>query len=241
MRFLSSAHPISLGAARSPRRRQQLPFLACPGGQKLPPLEYAPAFGGSTTTEPAGVYIAQPESSATIIKMDQNLPMMYLQNLDGKSMARWINYQPDAIQSIGRVARRNRLSVMRSSDTEGDEINVIRFGGIGADFVPLWRSRDSAAGAGMARRGARGIAHVGRGTGIVPSTDPGGGRRISGPNSAIRVAFSLVTLIRAIPGANPSGALSRVQIRSRRICLLAVQKKVTRRRAETRIKNKTQR
>ena len=38
---------------------QQLPFLACPGGQNLPPAESCrPA--GSMTTEPDGVYTAQP-------------------------------------------------------------------------------------------------------------------------------------------------------------------------------------
>lgn len=37
---------------------QQWPFLACPGGQKPPPWEGRSC--GSITTEPAGVYTAQP-------------------------------------------------------------------------------------------------------------------------------------------------------------------------------------
>ena len=40
---------------------QQLPFLACPGGQKPPPLCWVWLPWGSMTTAPEGVYTAQPD------------------------------------------------------------------------------------------------------------------------------------------------------------------------------------
>jgi hypothetical protein len=48
---------------------QQLPFLACPGGQKPPPLFLGVAPVGSMTTAPEGVYTAQPDRAAAVRRM----------------------------------------------------------------------------------------------------------------------------------------------------------------------------
>ena len=48
---------------------QQLPFLACPGGQKPPPLCWVWLPWGSMTTAPEGVYTAQPDRAAAARRM----------------------------------------------------------------------------------------------------------------------------------------------------------------------------
>jgi hypothetical protein len=57
---------------------QQLPFLACPGGQKPP----SPDRWGSTTTEPEGVYTAHPPSSAITANRDRSFFVFMLYTLN---------------------------------------------------------------------------------------------------------------------------------------------------------------
>jgi hypothetical protein len=64
-----SATEASEAAQPRSSEPQQLPFLACPGGQKLPPLFWVWLPWGSTTIAPEGVYTAQPDKAAATRRM----------------------------------------------------------------------------------------------------------------------------------------------------------------------------